>query len=95
MTKPKVFISHISKETEQIEIVLCSRESVGRPWVNFEATNIETTGEAAAEWGDCFYDLLANGYPLYKAFDLTKANISARMRLIRQKDMAFAPEAYR
>ena len=82
MAKPKIFISHISKETElaqvlkkhlakdflnfldifvssdgqtiqaggkwldevshaledaQIEIVLCSKESVLRPWVNFEA----------------------------------------------------------
>jgi hypothetical protein len=62
---------------------------------NMIATNREITGEAAAEWEDCFYDLLARGHSLYKAYELTKSNSGVPMRLIRLKDVAFAPELKR
>jgi len=62
---------------------------------NMIATNKEITGEAAAEWEECFYDLLAKGCSLYKAYDLTKLQISTPMRLIHLKDIAFAYELKR
>lgn len=62
---------------------------------NMIATNREITGEVAAEWEDFFYDLLAKGRSLYKAYELAKSNSNAPMRLIRLKDVAFAPELKR
>lgn len=87
----------VESQTRLIVLATCNALSLAvevARITNMIATNIEITGEAAAEWGECFYDLLASGFPLYKAFDITKANISAPMRLIRQKDIVFAPEAY-
>jgi len=59
---------------------------------NMAASDADITGEAAAEWEECFYSLLAQGKLLYKAFDLTKSQISTPIRPIRHKDVAFAPE---
>jgi hypothetical protein len=85
----------IEAQTRLIVLATCNALSLAvevARITNIIGTSIEITGEAAAEWGECFYDLLAKGYPLNKAFDLTKANISVPMRLIRHKDTAFAPE---
>jgi hypothetical protein len=59
---------------------------------NMAASDTEITGAAAAEWAECFYSLLAQGKSLYKAFDITKSQISTPIRPVRHKDVAFAPE---
>jgi TIR domain len=59
---------------------------------NMAASDTEITGEQAEEWEDCFYGLLAQGKSLYKAFDITRSQISTPIRPIRHKDVAFAPE---
>jgi hypothetical protein len=62
---------------------------------NIIATNKEITGDEASEWGEWFYDLLARGYPLSKAYEITRTNSKIPMRLIALKDVAFAPEPKR
>lgn len=57
---------------------------------NMAASDAEITGEAAAEWEECFYGLLADGMPLYKAFELTRAQLDTPIRPIRHADLAFA-----
>lgn len=59
---------------------------------NMIATNKDITGYMAAEWADCFYDLLAKGRPLYRAYELSKSNSTVPLRIIRLKDVAFARE---
>jgi hypothetical protein len=59
---------------------------------NMAASEAKITGEQAAEWGECFSGLLAQGKSLHKAFDLTKSQMSAPIRAIRHRDVAFAPE---
>jgi hypothetical protein len=59
---------------------------------NMAASDTEITGEEAAEWEACFYGLLAQGKSLYKAFDITKSQMTAPIRAIRHKDVAFAFE---
>lgn len=56
---------------------------------NMVGTNIDLTVDQAIEWGECFYDLLANGTPLYKAFDITKENVNVPLRLIRHRNVVF------
>jgi len=56
---------------------------------NMAATDAEITGKEAAEWGECFYDLLAQGKSLYKAFDLTKSQMTVPIRSIQHRDVAF------
>jgi len=87
----------VESQTRLVVLATCNALSLAvevARITNMIATNIEINGEVAAEWGQCFYDLLAAGYPLYKAFDITKTNISTPMRLIRQRDIAFASEFY-
>jgi hypothetical protein len=58
--------------------------------VNIAATSNEITAEAAKEWAECFYSFLAQGMPLYKAFDMTESQCSTPIRAVRYKDVAFA-----
>jgi hypothetical protein len=64
---------------------------VGRV-TNMIGTNIELSGRAIARWAEVFYDFLARGKSLYRAYDLTKASARAPMKLIRHRDVAFAAE---
>jgi hypothetical protein len=57
---------------------------------NMAASDTEITGEQAAEWEECFYGLLAQGKSLYKAFDITKPQMTTPIRAIRHRDIAFA-----
>jgi hypothetical protein len=57
---------------------------------NMAASDATITGEQAAEWEECFYGLLAQGKPLFKAFDITKSQSSTPIRAIRNKDVVFA-----
>lgn len=62
------------------------------PIANMVATHIEISGEAAARWADCFYELMADGYSVFKAFEFTRSNVSdVPMALIRHKDFSVAP----
>ena len=57
---------------------------------NMAASDAIITGEAAAEWEQFFYGLLAQGRSLHKAFDLTRSQFSSTpIRSIRHKDVAF------
>jgi hypothetical protein len=56
---------------------------------NMAATDVEITGEAAAEWEECFYGFLAQGKPLFKAFELTRSQVSTPIRPIRHKAVVF------
>jgi hypothetical protein len=56
---------------------------------NMVGTEEEITGEQAAEWADCFYDLLRQGQPLYKAFELTQTQVEVPMLPVRHHDVAF------
>jgi len=58
---------------------------------NMAASDAVITGEAAAEWEECFYGFLAQGKSLYKAFDLTRSQVATPIRPIRHKDIAFGP----
>jgi hypothetical protein len=60
---------------------------------NMIGADVEINGEQAEHWGQIFYGLLAQGCSLYKAFELTKQDSDTPMLLIRQKDVALAPEA--
>ena len=62
---------------------------------NMAASDADITGEAAAEWEECFYGLLAQGKPLHKAFDITRSQISTPIRPIRHRDVAFGPSVVR
>ena len=57
---------------------------------NMAASDADITGEAAAEWEECFYGLLAKGLPLFKAFDMSKSLSNTPIRSIRNRDVAFA-----
>lgn len=57
---------------------------------NMAGTEEEISGEQAAEWADCFYHLLRQGTPLYKAFDLTDAQVDVPMLPVRHHDVVFA-----
>ena len=56
---------------------------------NMAASDTEITGEQAAEWEGCFYGLLAKGKSLYKAFDITRSQMTTPIRAIRHRDVAF------
>lgn len=62
---------------------------------NMAASDREITGETAAEWEECFYGLLAQGKSLFKAFDITRSQLSTPIRPIRHKDVAFGPKTAR
>ncbi len=57
---------------------------------NMAATDATISGKDAAEWEECFYGLLAQGTPLFKAFGLTKSQCRTPIRAIRNKDVAFS-----
>ena len=56
---------------------------------NMAASDQEITGDDAAEWGECFYRLIAQGKSVFKAFDLTRQQSNVPIRAIRHKDVAF------
>lgn len=63
---------------------------------NMVATHVDISGEAAARWADCFYELLVDGYSVYKAFEFTDSNVSdVQMALIRHRDFSVAPRVRR
>jgi hypothetical protein len=59
------------------------------------ATDTEITGAQAADWAESFYSLLANGYSVYRAFDITRTNSKVPMRLVTHRDVAFGRTAAR
>ena len=56
---------------------------------NMAASDQEISGADAAAWGDCFYRLIAQGRPVFKAFDLTRQQLATPIRAIRHKDVIF------
>jgi hypothetical protein len=58
---------------------------------NMAASDAKITGPEAAAWEECFYGLLAHGKSLYRAFEITRSQISTPIRPIRYKDIAFGP----
>lgn len=61
---------------------------------NMAATEVEIKVEAATEWADCFYGLLVQGRSIFNAFDITRSQVDAPIRAIRQRDAVFSmPEA--
>lgn len=56
---------------------------------NMAASDTEISGEAACKWEECFYDLLAQGMSVHKAFKMTKNQSNTPIRTIRSKDVAF------
>ena len=56
---------------------------------NMVATEKDVTGEQTSEWAECFFGLLARGRSVFKAFDLTRAQIDTPMRMVRQTDVIF------
>jgi hypothetical protein len=55
------------------------------------ASDDDITGEQAKAWAECFYDLLARGRSVHKAFELTKSQVDVPMRVFEAKlDAAFA-----
>jgi hypothetical protein len=56
---------------------------------NMAASDREITGREAAEWSECFYRLIAQGKPVFKAFDLTRLQCDVPIRAIRHKDVVF------
>lgn len=59
------------------------------PVTNIIATNIAITGDQAGEWEQWFYDLLASGTSLFKAYELTKLQYTTPIRLIGRRDVVF------
>lgn len=58
---------------------------------NMAASDQEISGREASGWADCFYSLLAEGTPLFKAFDISRNQQPATpIRAIRHKDVVFA-----
>jgi TIR domain len=56
---------------------------------NMAASDQDITGREAADWEDVFYRLLAQGKPVFKAFELTRQQRVTPIRAIRQKDLVF------
>ena len=44
----------------------------------------------AAEWAESFYGLLRQGMPVFKAYEITRKQVSAPIRLVRQRDVTFS-----
>ena len=57
---------------------------------NMAAADDIISGEAAAEWSDCFYRLLKQGKSVFKAMDLTRSQVDVPIRGIRHRDVVFA-----
>ena len=58
-------------------------------YANMAASDQDITGDEAAAWEDCFYRLLAQGKPLFKAFDITQQQMTTPIRTIERKDVIF------
>lgn len=58
-------------------------------YTNMAASDQDITGEEAAAWEDCFYRLLAQGKPVFKAFDITHQHMPAPIRAMTRKDVIF------
>ena len=56
---------------------------------NMAASDSAITGAEAEQWERCFYGLLAEGVPLYKAFDLTRLKCPTPIRAVRKQDLQF------
>ena len=56
---------------------------------NMAGTEEDISGEQAADWADCFYQLLRQGKPLYNAFELTDAQVDVPMLPVRHHDLVF------
>jgi hypothetical protein len=55
------------------------------------ASDDDITGDQAKAWAECFYDLLARGRSVHKAFELTRSQVEVPMRVFEDKrDVAFA-----
>jgi molybdopterin-guanine dinucleotide biosynthesis protein A len=55
------------------------------------ASDDDITGEQAKAWAECFYDLLARGRSVRKAFALTRSQVDVPMRTFEARlDVAFA-----
>jgi hypothetical protein len=59
------------------------------PVANMAASDQDIVGKDAEEWADCFYGLLAQGRSVFNAFDITRQQMNAPIRAIRQKDVVF------
>lgn len=57
---------------------------------NMAASDTDVSGEEAAEWEDCFYNLLRRGKSVFKALELTQSQVAAPIRGIRRRDVTFA-----
>jgi hypothetical protein len=57
---------------------------------NMAAADAIITGEAAAEWSECFYGLLRQGKSVFRAMEITRSQIDAPIRCIRQHDVEFS-----
>jgi hypothetical protein len=80
-------------QTRLVVLATCSSFYLGYEVAhvaNIIATTTVVSGKEVAKWGRSFYRFLAQGESLYKAYDLADEN--SLMKLIRQKDVAFAPK---
>lgn len=59
-------------------------------YTNMAASDTILTAQKAEEWCECFYSLLAQGKPLFRAFDLVKEFSDAPIRAIRHRDVVFS-----
>jgi hypothetical protein len=62
---------------------------------NMAASDTDVSGEAAAEWEDCFYHLLRQGRSVFRALELTQSQVDVPIRGIRRRDVTFAIAAAR
>jgi hypothetical protein len=60
---------------------------------NMAASDQDITGQEAADWGECFYRLIAQGKSVHKAFEITRQQQGAPIRPVRHKDVIFAVRA--
>jgi hypothetical protein len=54
------------------------------------ASDAIISGTEAAEWAESFYGLLAQGMPVFKAYEITRKQVSAPIRLVRKRDVTFS-----
>ena len=54
------------------------------------ASDAVINGTEAAEWAESFYGLLTQGMPVFKAYEITRKQVSAPIRLVRQRDVTFS-----
>jgi hypothetical protein len=54
------------------------------------ATEKAFSVQQGSEWAECFYGLLAKRRSVFKAFELTRAQVDTPMRIVRHKDVIFS-----